>query len=96
MTATTRQLQARETARDVMTAAWAAYRAAYPFGGFNRARFARLLRACWSDARNPIAAPITRRDAIEREISLLAYRADLAAAQARRAELVAELATLAA
>jgi hypothetical protein len=97
---TTRQAEARNTARAVMLAAWAAYRsAAFPSDDFNRARFGRfgrLLRACWSDVRKPIVPPTTRRGVIEREIALLACRADYRAAQVRRAELVAELATLAA
>jgi hypothetical protein len=95
MTATTRQIEARATAHDVMVTAWAAYRTAYPFDGFNRPRFARLLRACWNDVRKPILPPTTRRGAIEREIALLPYRSDYRAAEVRRAELIAELATVA-
>ena len=94
MTATTAQLQARETARAVMSAAWATYRAAYPFDGFNRARFGRVLKACWRDAREPITAPATRRDAIQREIALLPYRESFIEAQHVRERLTAELAAL--
>ncbi len=94
MTASPAQLQGRETARAAMVAAWTMWRSAYRYAEFDRARFGRLLRACWNDVRRANRPAPTRLEVIERQIALLPYRANYREAESVRVALVAERAAL--
>ena len=90
----------------IMSCAWVIFRKAYgyptiPFRSIGRPCFAWALSKAWHEAREAarlaaIPAPVkfARAEALQSEISMLTYRDDYSAVQARRAEINNELASL--